>query len=104
MSDHQATTVLINELSLTASSYELTQHLSENDTERQLLSIDFIITGGEQYHDVTSTLYQPVVEVRVPEHGIHFQASVHRYFTSIPRLEKDTDTVAVHLELIEVNA
>ncbi len=105
MSDqHNATTVLINEVSLEALSYELTQQLSDEGKQRPLLSIDFVITGGEQYHDVTSTLYQPVVEVRVPEHDVHFQASVHRYFTSIPRLEKETDTVDVHLELIEVKS
>ncbi len=105
MSDHnKLTTVLINDVALAASSYELTKQSSADGKERQLLSIEFVITGGQQYHDVTSTLYQPVVEVNVPEYEVHFQAIVHSYFTSIPRLEKETDTVDVHLELIEAGS
>ncbi len=103
--DTELVTVLINKLPLSALRYELTTYTADtaddNAEARQLLSIDFIITGGEQYHDVTSMLYQPVVDVSVPEHGVDFTASVHNYFTSIPRLEHEEDTVDVHLELIE---
>ncbi|WP_322922395.1 DUF3219 family protein [Paenibacillus campi] len=102
--DRTTVNVLINGLSLTALQYSLTKLSADGKENQRLLSLDFVITGGQQYHDVTSTLYEPTVAVSVPEHNVQFQARVHNYFTSVPRLETATDTVDVHLELIETSA
>ncbi|WP_017812049.1 DUF3219 family protein [Paenibacillus shenyangensis] len=74
---------------------------TSSNSERKWISFDFVITGRQEYHDVTTLLYHPTVEVQVPERQLQFQATVHNYFTSVPRLENENDTVDVHLELVE---
>ncbi|ANF96831.1 DUF3219 family protein [Paenibacillus bovis] len=103
---HSDTPVLIRlgDLEIQATQYEdklFSPSGNSSEPERKWISFDFVITGGQEYHDVTTLLYHPTVEVQVPDRQLQFQAAVHNYFTSVPRLEKDSDTVDVHLELIE---
>ncbi|WP_411346414.1 DUF3219 family protein [Paenibacillus sp. WLX1005] len=75
---------------------------ADGGTGRTLIVFDFVITGQQEYHDVTSTLYESVINVQVPGRQLAFQATVHSYFTSVPKLENEEDTVDVHLELLQV--
>ncbi|WP_458122494.1 DUF3219 family protein [Paenibacillus sp. Z6-24] len=104
---HSDSSVLIQlgDLEIHGLHYEEKQFVDASkpdSAELRLITFDFVITGSQEYHDVTILLYNPTVDVRVPDRQLQFQAAVHNYFTSVPKFEKDTDTVDVHLELIEV--
>lgn len=95
--------VYLDTLQLNASQFQHEQvSHSIQDKSRHLLSFDFVITGNQEYHDVTSHLYGQTFDVKVPSHDLHFKGSIHNYSTSVPKLTTEEDTVNVHLELIEI--
>lgn len=55
----------------------------------------------EQYHDVTTLLYENDFIVDIPEKGIQFSAVISNYSTSVTNLYKAGTEGEFHLELIE---
>ncbi|MEW4369580.1 DUF3219 family protein [Paenibacillus kandeliae] len=104
MSTSESSTLIqISDLQIEGLNYREDQlHDSDGGTGRTLIIFDFVITGQQEYHDITSALYESVVNVQVPGKQLEFQATVHSYFTSVPKLENEEDTVDVHLELLQV--
>lgn len=98
-----STSIYLDHLQLDAFNFKQEQiSHSLQQSSRNFISFDFVITGNQEYHDVTSHLYQQTFDVQVPSQHLQFKGTIHNYATSVPKLETETDTVDVHLELIEV--
>ena len=74
--------------------------LNQNGKGRRKLSIDFRVSN-EQYHEVTSKLYENDFTVKVVEKGLAFPAEIFNYYTSITNLYNQGAVGDFHLELIE---
>jgi len=85
--------------------YEIKTEQLEIDTigieqDRKKLNMTFQVFH-ENYHDVTTLLYQNDFKVEVPSHQLQFPAVIHRYSISIDNLYKDNAVGTFDLELVE---
>ncbi|WP_210469297.1 DUF3219 family protein [Sporosarcina sp. 6E9] len=64
------------------------------------ISFNFKVTS-EEYHDITTLLYQMNFHVKVPEKELEFPATIHSYSTSITNLYKENQVGDFKLDLIE---
>lgn len=87
--------ILINQHAIEVNSYKL-----DDIEERRLIILDFKVTH-EEYHDVTTLLYENNFDVKVPNEDIEFQATIQNYWTSFTNLYKEGAVGDFHVELIE---
>lgn len=69
-------------------------------TEQKKVRIIFQVTH-EDYHAVTTLLYENDFIVEIPSEDAHFAAVIHKYSTSIDDLYQENAVGNFHLELIE---
>jgi hypothetical protein len=72
--------IILNETSINVDKYE-------EDMEHGLvkISVQFKVSS-EEYHDITTLLYNCTFNVKVPERELSFKASIHQYSTSFTNL------------------
>lgn len=75
-------------------------NLQRETSERIKISFDFIVTH-EDYHNVTTLLYENDFIVKVPEEKLEFPATITNYSTSITNLYEEGAEGEFKLELIE---
>lgn len=75
-------------------------NLQRETSERIKISFDFIVTH-EDYHNVTTLLYENDFIVKVPEENLEFPATISNYSTSITNLYEEGAEGEFKLELIE---
>lgn len=75
-------------------------NLQRETSERIKISFDFIVTH-EDYHNVTTLLYENDFIVKVPEENLEFPATITNYSTSITNLYEEGAEGEFKLELIE---
>lgn len=75
-------------------------NLQRETSERIKISFDFIVTH-ENYHNVTTLLYENDFIVKVPEENLKFPATITNYSTSITNLYEEGAEGEFKLELIE---
>ncbi|WP_026694126.1 DUF3219 family protein [Peribacillus kribbensis] len=93
------TQVIINKYPLSVSNYkEETIQKGENSLKK--LIFDFQVSH-EEYHDITTLLYQNEFEIEVPERTLAFQGSICNYWTSFTNLYEEGAVGDFHLELIQ---
>ena len=78
----------------------LINNLQRETSERIKISFDFIVTH-EDYHNVTTLLYENDFIVKVPEENLEFPATISNYSTSITNLYEEGAEGEFKLELIE---
>ena len=85
---------------------DTTIHLSRYEEEKvngyYKVSVDFNVTS-EDYHDITTLLYNGTFDVKVPERNIVFRGTIHEYSTSITNLYVKGQIGQYKLTLIEVS-
>lgn len=74
------------------------QEKSEESTRK--ISFSFQVSS-EEYHHITTLLYNETFTVRVPSKHLHFQAKISQYSTSITNLYIENQIGIFHLELRE---
>ena len=66
------------------------------------ISFNFKVRGGNEYHDVTSHLYNTTFDVKVPERDLTFRGTISNYFTSRNDFTDENSFADFSLELTEV--
>ncbi|OZU87398.1 hypothetical protein CIL03_16385 [Virgibacillus indicus] len=91
--------IILNDLTIDAVHFDKEKVIKQGK-ELQKVKIDFKVTSDD-YHDVTTLLYENHFVVRVPEENMEFPATIHNYFTSITNLYEEGAVGDFRLELIE---
>jgi len=86
--------VLINDVPIEAHNYR------KEDANRRKINFDFIVKH-ENYHDMTTLLYENDFIVKVPEENLEFAATITNYSTSITNLYEEGAEGDFKLELTE---
>ncbi|PGT84399.1 MULTISPECIES: DUF3219 family protein [Bacillaceae] len=81
-------------LKITSYNEEITQNLLS-------VSIEFFVTS-EEYHEITTILYENNFLVKVPEKEHSFQAIITNYSTSLTNLYEKGQVATFSLRLLEV--
>lgn len=66
------------------------------------VSVDFDVTS-ENYHEITTLLYNETFDVKIPKRGVTFRGTIHNYSTSITNLYVKDQIGQYKLTLLEVN-
>ncbi|WP_338452901.1 DUF3219 family protein [Niallia oryzisoli] len=64
------------------------------------ISVSFEVTS-EEYHDITTLLYEGTFDVKVPERELSFRGTIQQYFTSISNLYEEGQVGDFSLTLLE---
>ncbi len=68
--------------------FELTGFEEREENGRLVVSVKFNVTS-EDYHDVTTLLYEEVFNVSVPEKDMRFKGVITNYLTSLDNLYEE---------------
>lgn len=79
---------------------ELERYIDLSDG-RTKISIDFKVKS-EDYHDISTLLYEGVFDVYVPESELSFRGSIREYSTSITNLYEKDQVGDYKLTIVEV--
>ncbi|QDI90136.1 DUF3219 family protein [Salicibibacter halophilus] len=88
--------ILLNEYTINVESYE-----EEKVDGLYKITIEFKVTS-EEYHAITTLLYEGTFDVNVPERELMFRGTIQQYFTSITNLYIEGQVGDYTLKLIEV--
>ncbi|GAA0479833.1 YkvR family protein [Salinibacillus aidingensis] len=91
--------IILDDLRIQA---EYLQHewILKEDKRLRKVIFDFKVTSDD-YHQVTTKLYENDFTVKIPDENLQFQASISTYSTSITNLYHEGEVGDYHLELIE---
>lgn len=79
----------------------LVSHYEESSINGLIqISLEFKVTS-EEYHDITTLLYEGEFEVRVPESSLEFIGRILEYSTSITNLYESGQVGTFKLVLLE---
>ncbi|MEK3886159.1 DUF3219 family protein [Bacillus sp. FSL K6-3431] len=87
--------LILNDTIINVSNYK-----EEKVNNLYKVSVEFKVTSDE-YHDVTTLLYEGVFDVRIPERDLSFRGIIHNYSTSITNLYKKGQVGEFKLVLLE---
>jgi hypothetical protein len=98
------TEVILNEVPIKVTGYQK-EVVNDKKTGNELHKIrfDFKVRSGEEYHKITTLLYEKTFDVKVPENNLEFRGTIHNYSTSITNLYQENAVGDFKLELIEVD-
>ncbi|WP_034743175.1 DUF3219 family protein [Halalkalibacter wakoensis] len=94
-------TVIIDDVSIPTTSFQLEQIHSKGNRSFLKISFDFKVRS-EDYHRITTLLYKMIFHVVVPEKGLQFEGRIYNYSTSITNLYEENNVGMFHLELMEI--
>jgi hypothetical protein len=66
------------------------------------INVEFKVTS-EDYHDITTLLYEETFDIKIPERDLSFPASIKEYSTSITNLYEKGQVGDYKLCLVEIN-
>ena len=93
--------VIINDVSIAITDFH-EEFVLDKVTGKNLRKIGFNFkVTSDEYHKITTLLYEMNFRVQVPEIKLDFQATIHSYSTSITNLYKANEVGDFKLELIE---
>ncbi|WP_400244448.1 DUF3219 family protein [Niallia sp. JL1B1071] len=95
--------VFLNDFALTVSNYQ-EKKVKSNKSEKLLtvVSFEFKVRGGEEYHVVTKFLYENIFDVSIPEEQLNFRGKINQYSTSYTNFSDENSISDFFLELMEV--
>jgi len=88
-------TIILNDYSISVNEYE-----EKKTKDGNLISITFDVTS-EDYHDVTTLLYEGAFKVKIPERNREFKGTIQQYSTSITNLYEKGNVGEFKLSLLE---
>ncbi|WP_238389636.1 DUF3219 family protein [Virgibacillus sp. MSP4-1] len=91
--------IILDDLRIKAESLQQ-EWILTGDKQLRKVIIDFKVTSDD-YHQVTTKLYENDFTVKIPEENLQLQASISKYSTSINNLYHEGEVGDYHLELIE---
>jgi hypothetical protein len=77
-----------------------TRNFKKEAADRNRVSFEFTVTH-EDYHDVTTLLYENDFIVKVPDESLEFPATISNYSTSFTNLYEEGSEGEFKLELVE---
>ncbi|MBM7661841.1 hypothetical protein JOC85_002648 [Bacillus mesophilus] len=88
--------IILNNIPIKVESYK-----EDNIDGLIKISVDFKVTSDE-YHDITTLLYNGTFEVKVLPKGFTFQGTITQYSTSFTNLYEKNQVGVFSLSLLEV--
>jgi hypothetical protein len=92
---------LVREVILNDTPIQVEDYIEETENGLHKISINFKVTS-EEYHDVTTLLYEGSFDVKVPERGLAFRGNIQQYTTSVTNLYEKGQVGDFNLCLLEV--
>ncbi|WP_243298698.1 DUF3219 family protein [Bacillus litorisediminis] len=93
--------VLLNDVSIDAENFYTDTINSKTSNEKQrLIGFEFKVSSQE-YHRITTLLYENDFNIKVPEKNLEFRGKINSYSTSITNLYKENEVGIFKLEIIE---
>ncbi|HEO8420343.1 MAG: DUF3219 family protein [Niallia sp.] len=98
-----ANKVFLNDFALTVSNYKEEKVKSkQSDKQLMVVSFEFKVRGGEEYHVVTKFLYENVFDINIPDEQLNFRGKINQYSTSYTNFSDENSISDFFLELVEV--
>ena len=94
---------LVKEIFLNNTLINVVHYEDEKVDGLNKISIDFSVTS-EEYHDITTLLYNGTFDVKVPERDLTFRGTIQQYSTSFTNLYVKGQVGNFKLSLLEVKA
>jgi hypothetical protein len=95
--------VFLNDFALTVSNFKEAKVKSKKSEKLlTVVSFEFKVRGGEEYHVVTKFLYENVFDVSIPDTSLKFRGEINQYSTSYTNFSDEDSTSGFFLELMEV--
>ena len=94
--------ILVNEIILNNYRISVKEYEEKQTKDGDLISVTFDVTS-EDYHDVTTLLYEGTFHVKIPERNREFQGTIQEYSTSITNLYEKGNVGEFKLSLLEKN-
>lgn len=76
---------LVEKIVLDDTVIQLEEYQEEMERGLHKLTVRFLVTN-ENYHDITTLLYNGSFQIRVPERELSFHGDIQQYYTSITNL------------------
>lgn len=76
------------------------ENFQQDDSNHRKINVDFIVKH-EDYHDITTLLYENDFVVNVPGENLEFAATITNYSTSVTNLYEEGSEGKFKLELTE---
>ena len=95
--------VVLNDVSLHVTNFHAESVENLEGGSYRKVSFDFKVTN-EEYHDITTLLYQMVFDLKIPQTSEEFRAEIFNYSTSVTNLYEENAVGDFSLTLIEVDA
>jgi hypothetical protein len=92
---------LVNEIILNETSIRVYKYDEEIENGLIKITVQFNVSS-EEYHDITTLLYNGTFNVKIPERELSFRASIHQYSTSFTNLYIKGQVGEFTLSLLEV--
>lgn len=92
---------MVNEIILNETTIKVYKYKEEIEGHLHRISVEFNVTS-EDYHDITTLLYNGTFDVKVPERDLSFRASIQQYSTSFTNLYIKGQVGEFKLTLLEV--
>ena len=93
---------MVKEIILNHSSIAVKDYEEKKTKDGDLILVTFDVTS-EEYHDVTTLLYEGTFRVKIPENGREFSGTIQEYSTSITDLYEKGNVGEFKLSLLERN-
>ncbi|MCM3109392.1 DUF3219 family protein [Lederbergia lenta] len=93
---------MLSELILNDTTIKVSKCIEEKVNNLYKVSVEFDVTS-EQYHDITTLLYEGIFDVKIPDNDVAFKGKIYHYSTSITNLYEKDQIAIFTLSLIEVN-
>lgn len=76
---------MVKEIILNDTSIHVDSFKEDRDENLYRICVDFKVTS-EEYHAITTLLYEEKFNIKVPEKGLTFRGNIQEYSTSITNL------------------
>lgn len=92
---------MVKEMKLNDQTIELTGFEEKEENGRLVISVEFDVTS-EEYHDVTTLLYEETFDISVPEKDMKFKGVITNYLTSLDNLYEDNQIGEYQVTFTEI--
>jgi hypothetical protein len=92
--------ILVNKIILNNYSISVKEYEEKQTKDGELISVTFDVTS-EDYHDVTTLLYEGEFYVKIPERNREFKGTIQEYSTSVTNLYEKGNVGEFKLSLLE---
>ena len=94
--------VILNDFVLNVTDFKDGTVKTKTEEYLKTISFNFKVRGGNEYHEVTSHLYNTTFDVKIPERDLTFRGTISNYFTSRNDFTDENSVADFSLELTEV--